>query len=113
MRTAPALTLQAILAIGVEAAAVYAWYYLGYLIKPEGGPWLPLDFFGFAVLIWYLFAAPKASYRLGGWRLVLFKLAFFAVAVLSFYWAEGWIVAAIFALVALFHIGLARRLRVL
>ena len=63
------------------------------------------------IVLWGLFAAPRAKRRLKGNRLLAFKAAMFAVAVAILFAIGQPVPAVVLALLVVLHLALARMLR--
>lgn len=100
------------LAFLLELAALLAYAAAGALM-PEG--WLQpvagVIGAGVFILLWGIWAAPRAKRRLRGVQLIWFKAAVFAVAVLVVALAGQPVWAGVFAALVALHLVLALRLR--
>ncbi|EAQ03549.1 hypothetical protein OB2597_02977 [Pseudooceanicola batsensis HTCC2597] len=105
----PAGALHAVLALGVEIAALVAAVRAGLAL--QGGGWAGwatgLVLMAAVIGAWALWGAPTSATRLTGTALLGFKGAVFLFAAGGFLIADGWGVAVIFAAVAILHVTLA------
>jgi len=100
------------LAFLLELGALLAFAAAGALV-PEGWLQLVAGILGAAlfVLVWAIWAAPRSKRRLRGMRLIAFKIAVFGVAALILLLIGQPLWAAVFAVLAAIHLGLAVQFR--
>ena len=101
-----------LLAFGLELALVFGLARFGYgLAEARLAGWaLAAVFAAAAIALWARWAAPKSATRLRGPALLGFKAAIFAAGALAFA-GLGWpLIAAVYSMLVVVHLGLSVRL---